>query len=96
MVHRLLIVVAPLVVENGLWGTWASVVASCRLNSCGSRALVHRLSSCGTWAQLLLSMWGLPRPGIEPVSPALAGRIFTIEPSAKPQLAASDTSGLPG
>ena len=25
-------------------------------------------------------MWDLPRPGIEPMSPALAGRFFTIEP----------------
>ena len=30
-------------------------------------------SSCGAGAQLLHSMWTLPRPGIEPVSPALAG-----------------------
>ena len=27
------------------------------------------LSSCNTWAQLLHSMWDLPIPGIEPVSP---------------------------
>ena len=25
-------------------------------------------SSCGAWAQLLRSMWNLPRPGLEPVS----------------------------
>ena len=30
-------------------------------------------------------MWDLPRPGIEPVSPALAGGIFTTEPAAKPR-----------
>ena len=29
-------------------------------------------------------MWDLPRPGIEPVSPALAGRFFTTEPPGKP------------
>ena len=29
-------------------------------------------------------MGGLPGPGIEPVSPALAGRFFTSEPSGKP------------
>ena len=44
-----------------------------RLSSCGSRALERRLSSCGAWAQLLCGMWDLPRPGLEPVSPALAG-----------------------
>ena len=30
--------------------TWASVVVACGLSSCGSQALEHRLSSCGTWA----------------------------------------------
>ena len=32
------------------------------------------LNSCGTWAYLLQGLWDLPRPGIEPVSPALGGR----------------------
>ena len=44
----------------------------------GSRALEHRLSSWGSWAQLHHGMWGLP------VSPALAGRFFTTEPPGKP------------
>ena len=38
--------------------------------SCGSQALECRLSSCGSRAQLLRSMWDLPGPGLEPVSPA--------------------------
>ena len=29
-------------------------------------------------------MWDLPRPGLEPVSPALAGRFSTTEPPGKP------------
>ena len=29
--------------------------------------------------------WGLPDPGIEPTSPALAGRFFTTEPPGKPK-----------
>ena len=33
-------------------GTLASVVAACGLSSCSSQALEHRLSSCGTQAQL--------------------------------------------
>ena len=33
----------------------------------------RRLSSCGARAQSLRGMWDLPRPGLEPVSPALAG-----------------------
>ena len=43
-----------------------------------------RLSSCGSRAQLLRSMWDLPRPGLEPVSPALAGRFSTTVPPGKP------------
>ena len=65
-------------------GMWASVVVSCRLSSCGSLALEHRLSNCGAWAQLLHSMWDLPRPGIEPVSPALAGGFSTTVSPGKP------------
>ena len=56
-----------------------------------SRPLVteHRLqtrrpSSCGSWAQLLRGMWDPPRPGLEPVSPALAGRLSTTAPPGKP------------
>ena len=37
----------------------------------------HRLSICGTWAELLQGMWDLPRPGIKPVFPALAGRFLS-------------------
>ena len=43
----------------------ASLVAEHSLQSC-------RLSSCGSQAQPLRGMWDLPRPGLEPVSPALA------------------------
>ena len=42
-------------------------------------------SSCGTWAQRLCSMWDLPAPGIEPMSPALTGRFFITEPLGKPK-----------
>ena len=30
-------------------------------------------------------MWTLPGPGVEPVSPALAGGFFTTEPPGKPR-----------
>ena len=49
------------------------------------RLQMHRLSSCGSRAQLLRSMLDLPRPGLEPVSPALAGRFSTTAPPGKPQ-----------
>ena len=44
----------------------------------------RRLSNCGSRAQLLRGMWDLPRPGLEPVSPALAGRLSTTVPPGKP------------
>ena len=53
------------------------------LSSCGSRALERRLSSFGAWAQLLRGMWGLPGPGLEPMSPALAGGFLTTAPPRK-------------
>ena len=46
----------------------------------------HRLSNCGSRAQLLRGMWDLPRPGLEPVSPALAGRFSTTASPGKPGL----------
>ena len=48
------------------------------------RLQTHRLSSCGSRAQLLRGMWDLPRPGLEPMSPALAGRLSTTAPPGKP------------
>ena len=44
----------------------------------------RRLSSCGSRAQLLRGMWDLPRPGLKPVSAALAGRFSTTAPPGKP------------
>ena len=55
----------------------ASLVAEHRLQ-------MRRLSSCGSRVQLLRSMWDPPRPGLEPVSPALAGRLSATVPRGKP------------
>ena len=55
----------------------ASLVAEHRLQMC-------RLSNCGSRAYLLHGMWDLPSPGLEPVSPALAGRFSTTAPPGKP------------
>ena len=55
----------------------ASLVAEHRLQT-------RRLSDCGSRAQLLCGMWDPPRPGLEPVSPALAGRLSTTAPPEKP------------
>ena len=63
-------------------------------SSCSSQALEHRLSSCGAWAKLLRGMWDLPGPGIEPVSPALVGGLFTIEAPGEPSLLFNSHFGL--
>ena len=57
----------------------ASLVAEHRLQTC-------RLSNCGSRAQSLHGMWDPPRPGLEPASPALAGRFSTAVPPGKPRL----------
>ena len=56
------------------------------LTVAGHRLQTRRLSSCGARAQLLRGMWDLPRPGLEPASPALAGRFSTTAPPGKPLL----------
>ena len=75
-----------------------SVQAShcCSFSCCGAQALgtgLQQLQLMGSrvWAQqlqdtracLLRSMWKLPRPGIKPMSPALAGRFLPTGPSGK-------------
>ena len=57
----------------------ASLVAEHRLQT-------RRFSNCGSRAQLLRGMWDPPRPGLEPMSPALAGRFSTTAPPGKPPL----------
>ena len=60
----------------------------CRARALGTRAsgvVVLGLSSCGTRAELLLGMWELPGPGLEPVSPALAGGFLTTVPPGTSQ-----------
>ena len=52
------------------------------LQSMGSRCT--GLSSCGMQAWLLRGMWDLPGPGLEPVSPALAGGFLTTASPGKP------------
>ena len=66
------------VTVHGLLIAVASLVAEHRLQT-------RRLSNCGSRAQLLSGMWDLPRPGPEPVSPALAGRFSTTAPPGKPK-----------
>ena len=66
----LIVVYGPLTIA-------ASLVAEHRLQT-------RRLSSRGSQAQLLHGMWDPPRPGLETMSPALAGRPSTTAPPGKP------------
>ena len=68
--YSLIVAVHGLLVE-------ASPVAEHRLWAC-------ELSNCNPQAQLHLSMWHLPRPGIKAMSPALAGRFLTTGSPGKP------------
>ena len=72
----LLVDVASLIRKHkfGLCGVWASVVAA------------HKLSSCGTWTLLPHSMWDLPGPWINLVSPTLQGGLLTTGPPGKPSV----------
>ena len=47
-------------------------------------SLERGINSCGARAQSLHSMRDLPGSGVEPMSPALAGRFSTTEPPRKP------------
>ena len=67
----------PLIAVRGPPTIAASPVAEHRLQT-------RRLSSCGSWAQPPRGMWVPPRPGLEPTSPALAGRPPTTAPPGKP------------
>ena len=49
------------------------------------RLQTRRLSNCGSQAQPLRGMWDPPRPGLGPMSAALAGRFSTTVPPGKPQ-----------
>ena len=48
--------------------------------------LWHRLHSGGTRAQLPCGMWGRLGPGIEPMSPALAGGLLPLSHQGCPQI----------
>ena len=67
-----------LIAVHGPLTITASPVAEHRLQT-------RSLSNCGSRAQLLHGMWDPPRPGPEPMSPALAGRLSTTAPPGKPR-----------
>ena len=59
----------------------------CRGFSCGAQALGAGLRSRGSRAQLLCSMWSLPRQGIKLMCPMLAGGFLSTLPPGKSRVA---------
>ena len=78
------------------WGKWGATLCcgAWASHCCGAQALTARasvaatlrLSSCGSWAWLIHSIWDLPGTGIEPVFSALAGRSLSSMPPGKSQV----------
>ena len=70
--------------EQGLLSSCSAQASHhCGFSCCRAWGLGHGLSSRGTRAKLLCSMWDLRRTGMEPKSPALAGRFLTTGPPGK-------------
>ena len=71
------------------FGAWASHCGG--ISCCGARALAAGatvvvacgFSSCGARTKFFCGVWNLPGPGIEPMSPALAGGFLSMGPSGK-------------
>ena len=75
-----------LAASGGHSSSWSAGLSLSRPLVAEHRLQTRRLSSCGSRAQLLRGMWDLPRLGLEPVSPALAGRFSTTVPPGKPYI----------
>ena len=72
--------------EWGLLSSCSVRASYCRgFSCCRAWALGHAgFNSYGAGALLLHGRWDLTGSGVEPVSPALAGRFFITEPPGKP------------
>ena len=68
------------------FSSWSTQASHCSgFSYCRAWALRHvHFTIYGAWAQLPRSMWDLPGPGFEPVSPSLAGRFLTTGPPGTP------------
>ena len=80
----------------GAWAPNCSGFSCCgaqalRLSSSGSPGSRAQLDGYRRWACLLHGLWDLPRTGLKPTSPALAGRFSTTEAPAKPSFKVSLT-----
>ena len=69
---------------HGPWESQAAVVVACGLSGGSLWALEGKLSGWAAQAYLLHDMWDLPGPGIEPMSPVLAGGFPTTGHQGSP------------
>ena len=69
--------------EQGLLSSCSTQAYHHSVSSCRAQALEHGLRNCGAGAQLPGGMWTLPSPGIEPMSPTLAGGLLSAAPPGK-------------
>ena len=71
-----------------LWSMGSRAYGFQQLQHVGSAVVAPRLQNTGSVvvAHGLVTLWhvDLPRPGTEPVSPAVTGILFTTEPPGKP------------
>ena len=65
-----------------LWRAGATLRCSERASHSGGFSCCGSTDTCAR-AQLLRSVWDLPLPGLEPVSPVLEGGFLTTEPQGK-------------
>ena len=69
----------------GLSLSWPLLLRSIGSRCAGSAIVTHGPSrSASTGSRRAGGMWDLPRPGLEPMSPALVGRFSTTAPPRKP------------
>lgn len=80
--------------ERGLLSSWAPGSRGAGFGGGGSRCCLERgLGSRGARVQSLRGRWDLPRPGLDPVFPALAGRFFPTGPPREVPLRGFLTEG---
>lgn len=80
--------------ERGLLSSWAPGSRGAGFGGGGSRCCLERgLGSRGARVQSLRGGWDLPRPGLDPVFPALAGRFFPTGPPREVPLRGFLTEG---
>ena len=69
--------------RTGFLLRWFSCCGAQAAGTWALGATARGLSSCGAWTWLPRSLWNPPGPGVEPMSPALAGGFLSTLPRGK-------------